>query len=192
MEFVTLSKVALASCGGDRSDGGRGLVCSADVVRKGEALLEVQLRRCWTLETALAHPALSDLATAGRDVSSADLLHLHLMLEASTGSESPMSAHLASLPSLAEVGLPLVWSEDELAELEGSEVHTECLKLRAEVSEDFRALQSSLEGGGKEQLLRDAGLGYADYLWARCIYWSRFAPAFMWRESLTIDGGAGR
>eukprot|EP00873_Tetraselmis_striata_P037874 jgi/Tetstr1/458138/TSEL_044630.t1 len=167
MEFATTARVALSDCAAD--SGGRGLLCTADAPQ-GSVLLEVPLSACWTVEAARSHPDLAGLAA--ETLPARDLLALHLMLEAAAGARSPRAAHVASLPSVQEIGLPLVWAEAEL--LEGSEVHIECTKLREELPEDFAAMAAALDAAGLQHLLKSRGLGYADYLWARCIYWSRY------------------
>ncbi|CAE8601529.1 unnamed protein product [Polarella glacialis] len=178
MDLACLSHVAVT----EFADTGRGLGCTKDL-ENGDIFLEVPLKYCWTLERARSALVLCDAAGgSGFGLTDKQLLHLHLLIESSKGGTTPSAtSHLAQLPNLEQVGLPLAWTEEERAELEGSEVHTHCANLDEELPEDFARLQEALEAAGASNLLTDHDIGYKEYLWARCIFWSRYM-------SLTVEG----
>lgn len=166
MELATLRKVTLA----DFPATGRGLACNS-AVREGEAFLEVPLDSCFTLAKARAAPELAGLDR----VRDRDLLCLHLMLEAGRGEESWTGGYLSQLPSLEDMGLPWGWTEEERAELEGSEVAGHCANVAREIPEDWAELQAAVEASGApSSLLEEIGATAEGYAWARSIQWSRY------------------
>eukprot|EP00933_Yihiella_yeosuensis_P036281 TRINITY_DN30012_c0_g1_i1.p1 TRINITY_DN30012_c0_g1~~TRINITY_DN30012_c0_g1_i1.p1 ORF type:complete len:746 (+),score=145.37 TRINITY_DN30012_c0_g1_i1:130-2367(+) len=178
MELASMCHVKVQ----DFPETGRGLGATKDL-KEGDVMLEIPLKYCWTPSRARAIPELQSLSSSS-ELSDKDMLFLHLMIEASKGGSEPwISSHLKELPTLEEVGLPLSWSEEERAELEGSEAHTHCSNLDEELPEDFAKFQAALKAAGAESLLSEHKLGYKEYLWARCMFWSR-------TMSLSVDGEA--
>ena len=86
------------------------------------------------------------------------------------------SSHVALLPSLESMNLPPFWKESDLAELEGSEVHTHSVRLQEELQEDFETLQQKLLGC-------EIKASFKTFQWAWSIYSSRVM-------SLTTDTGS--
>jgi len=76
------------------------------------------------------------------------------------------SSHVALLPSLESMNLPPFWKESDLAELEGSEVHTHAIRLQEELQEDFETLQQKLLGC-------EIKASFKTFQWAWSIYSSR-------------------
>ncbi|CAK9071622.1 unnamed protein product [Durusdinium trenchii] len=76
------------------------------------------------------------------------------------------------------MNLPISWTDSELEELEGSEVHTHVMRLKEELPEEFQELQTKL----REELCINLLLEFEQFLWAWSIYSSRVM-------SLTTESG---
>ena len=97
------------------SETGRGLGATVDVAR-GEVLLSVPFRSCFSKMMASMAPELRPFATTMIGLREQDLVILHLLVERSKGEASPRAGHVAAIP--ATYDMPLFWSAEELAELE--------------------------------------------------------------------------
>ena len=155
MELATFSAVVLKNF----EDTGRGVAVSQDT-EEGDVLLEVPLEHCWTAANARSSLGLEDL-------SEKEAILVHLMVEAS---KDEPSKHLKQLPSLESMALPNFWAEQELEELEGSEVHTHAMRLKEELPEDFSRLEQKLSSS---EFAQTSSINFASYQWAWSIYSSR-------------------
>jgi hypothetical protein len=148
---------------------GRGLRVSAPIT-KGNPLISVPLPMLFSAKAAKADPALAAIIAACPTLRDDDLLALSLLHERSLGAASARAQHIASLPT--DYDLTIFWTEEELAELVGSNVKSITEQLHAQTRADFASLQQVLEP------LAAAGtfslqVGYEDYCWALATIWSR-------------------
>ena len=145
---------------------GRGLRATADI-KKGNPLLCCPLRLVFSARAARAEPTLGPVFEQ-LSLRDDDMLALYLLSERRKGAASAHAAHIASLPTSYDQ--TIFWSEDEMAEIAGSNVFTLTQQLREQVRGDYDALQSAL---APFEAIGAAEYSYDDYCWAIASIWSR-------------------
>ena len=183
---------------------GRGHRCVRDVAQ-GEELLAIPLEDCWTATDARAAVQLKPVLDADSELSDLNVTALHLLVERAKGPESSRWAHLQQLPT--EYDSTLLWSAEQLHELEGSPWHqlaarfadearqvrvarSPCTSARGRAGvpavalrfacptpQDWAALQQSVARAGCGALLE--GASERDYLWAYTTIKSRTAEVLV-------------
>lgn len=132
-------------------------------------MLEIPLERAFTLDAARAD---ADMATvipccARHD----DVVALHVCLERHRGEGAARAAHVETLPRAFDTAF--YWSEEERRELAGTVCLRDTLNLIEETREDYESIERKLEAIGEKDWMRERGIDYERYAWARSNLWSR-------------------
>jgi len=132
-------------------------------------LLEIPLERAFTLDAARAD---ADMATvipccARHD----DVVALHVCLERHRGESAARASHVETLPRAFDTAF--YWSEEERRELAGTACLRDTVNLIEETREDYELIEQKLEAIGEKDWLRERGIDYERYAWARSNLWSR-------------------
>ena len=132
-------------------------------------MLEIPLERAFTLDAARAD---ADMATvipccARHD----DVVALHVCLERHRGESAARAAHVETLPRAFDTAF--YWSEEERRELAGTVCLRDTLNLIEETREDYESIERKLEAIGEKDWMRERGIDYERYAWARSNLWSR-------------------
>ena len=132
-------------------------------------MLEIPLERAFTLDAARAD---ADMATvipccARHD----DVVALHVCLERHRGESAARAAHVETLPRAFDTAF--YWSEEERRELAGTACLRDTVNLIEETREDYELIEQKLEAIGEKDWLRERGIDYERYAWARSNLWSR-------------------
>jgi len=132
-------------------------------------LLEIPLERAFTLDAARVD---ADMATvipccARHD----DVVALHVCLERHRGEGAARAAHVETLPRAFDTAF--YWSEEERRELAGTVCLRDTLNLIEETREDYESIERKLEAIGEKDWMRERGIDYERYAWARSNLWSR-------------------
>lgn len=132
-------------------------------------MLEIPLERAFTLDAARAD---ADMATvipccARHD----DVVALHVCLERHRGESAARASHVETLPRAFDTAF--YWSEEERRELAGTACLRDTVNLIEETREDYELIEQKLEAIGEKDWLRERGIDYERYAWARSNLWSR-------------------
>ena len=145
---------------------GRGVRATA-AIKKGNPLFACPVKLLISLKAAKADELLGPVCeqVALRDD---DILALFLLVERRKGAASPHAEHIASLPTAYDQ--TVFWSDEELAEIAGSNVFGTTAQLKVQIKGDYDALQAAVL---PNQPLAAAEFSLEDYSWALATIWSR-------------------
>ena len=157
----------------DLQPSGRGLLATRGV-RQGDALFRVPEKVCITRRNAVAVLG-ADIATPA--LGEHETLALLLMRERALGAASFWAPYLNVLPSTAaEVGASFIWSDAELALLQGSAALNEAREFAARLRTSYSELAAP---GGPIDTMAARALAPADAMsfeqfeWAMAVLFSR-------------------
>ena len=106
---------------GAPSDGSATLLASR-AIRKGEAVLSLDAEALLTRDSAESSQRIGAALRATPDTKDWVCLACLLIDERSRGEQSELAPWLAALPPPGALALPMFWSDDELAKLEGTQL----------------------------------------------------------------------
>lgn len=132
-------------------------------------MLEIPLERAFTLDAARADDELATVIPCC--VRHDDVVALHVALERYRGRDAARAMHVETLPRAFDTAF--YWSEEELRELTGTTCLRDTLNLMEETREDYEQIERKLEGIGEKDWMRERGIDYERYAWARSNLWSR-------------------
>ena len=139
-------------------------------IPQGGVLCSVPVHLAWSALAARASPTLGPLLQRCSGLRVDDLIALHLMHERARREASPRWPHLASLPE--QYDATLFWTDDELAELQGSPLAAQTHQLLAQTEADYAELHAALLAPNAELFL-PAACSLTTYRWALATIWSR-------------------
>lgn len=152
---------------------GRGVGVTANV-SVGELLLSMPLEKCVSTASARADPGIG-AAIAGLEATTESILSLHLLHEAfGRGAKSSYFPWIRLLPR--SVDSTIGWSEEELAELEGSNLFTFTKVMKESWSSEYATLDlPSLGEKFPDVFGGDHAENYSfdKFIWAMFVVWSR-------------------
>ena len=154
---------------------GRGLVTTAPV-EKGATLLSLPLLKCMSTASARRSrlaPALAELSANRTELSIDAVLALHLLHELHVrGEQSHWWPYVSALPK--DVGSPVLWAPDQLAQLEGSNL----VGFRDAVLKGWMAERDALFPGltrAFPDAFPEEHFRASNWAWAMSVVWSRAA-----------------
>ncbi|CAI5731497.1 unnamed protein product [Hyaloperonospora brassicae] len=136
----------------------------------GQVTLQVPFKLTMTVESA----ARSDLAAVLEkypQISSDEVLALHVMHERNKGTRSFFAPFLASLPTTFD--LPVFWSDTELNELRGTNVLLLTRLMQQQLERDFQTIHQEVTKAFPDIFASLPTLTLEDYTWAMSVIWSR-------------------
>jgi len=147
---------------------------AGEKVEANETLMEVPPSAFLSLKTATEgplKPVVLDLFES--NCSANAILAVHLLHERGLGAASNYSEYVASLPRAFD--LPLVWTNEELGELNGTQLLTKVIQQRRAVELEYQErVLPVLQRLRHASLLGEAfPTDLASYLWAQCCVLSR-------------------
>jgi len=152
----------------DQEPSGRGMLARYDI-KEGDELfclpLEITLNKKAAQKEfgkSIIHDGLSEYFA----------IAILLIKERSKGADSFWKPYIDVLPSLEEVNPTVVWSEDELAALEGSPLVSATLSLRLKLQKEFETLQQDIFSKHPD-LFPPEVFNLDSYRWAFVILFSR-------------------
>ncbi|CAE7496041.1 setd3 [Symbiodinium sp. CCMP2592] len=158
-------------------------------IQKGEIYLKVAWEKCWSADVARQRfeelGRLEGLASPDEDV-----MALHLLLERAKADSGWNAEHMRALPRTFDM-LPH-WSEAELAQLGEPDLQNTARRLQQQVRDDFNTLLRSAAAQGCEDLLKESGVDFDSYLWAKSVLWSRcvdFSKELVEAAGLPVKAG---
>lgn len=137
----------------------------------GQVTMTIPFDLCLSRVSATSTPELSQILIDHADVltDQDEILALHLMVEKFKGPASRWAPYLETLP--ATVDLPMLWSEHELAELQGTNVYLLTKMMQKQVLHDFESIHLPLL---RVLFTPDRACPeLCDYQWALSMIWSR-------------------
>lgn len=120
----------------DFEPSGRGLIARKETTQ-GEAVVQVPMRLVMTKEKAARELGAQVIDPLGEYIA----LALFLVHERAKGDASLWRAYIDLLPSAEEVGQSFVWSDDELALLEGSQLVDSTRSFQAKLRTEYASVQ---------------------------------------------------
>ncbi|KAI8904667.1 hypothetical protein EDD86DRAFT_271724 [Gorgonomyces haynaldii] len=137
-------------------------------IAKGDPILTIPFELCWTLDTCIEHPIVSQLLH--KDMHMDDPLALLLLYCKFFPQSDFRTEHVQSMPQ--EYQNSIFWTEQELIYCKGSSLFHETQQLKEQIESDFRQLKHSLQGSFFDQVHLE------DYKWALATIWSRAVDFF--------------
>lgn len=145
---------------------GRGVRATGDI-KKGNPLYACPVKLLVSLRAAKAEPTLGPVCEQV-PLRDDDVLALFLLIERRKGAASPHAEHIASLPTAYDQ--TVFWTDEELAEIAGSNVFGTTAQLKLQIVGDYAALQAAV---ADKEALAVAEFSLEDYTWALATIWSR-------------------
>ncbi|KAL1515147.1 hypothetical protein AB1Y20_004208 [Prymnesium parvum] len=153
---------------------GMSLVAAADGVRAGATLLSVPASL--HLSPRSVRESAVGRAVGGVISDESALLALGLLHEAARGAESKYGPYLAMLPSIEEMQVPLLWAEEERAQLlAGSHLLTIVESTLLELRTQWDALERTAFREAAHLFPRET-FRFERYLWAHAVVLTRALP----------------
>ena len=142
-------------------------------VYANDTLIQVPMSVFMSLKTATdskLKPVVIDLFQ--NNCSANAILALHVLHERSLGEASNFSAYIESLPKAFD--LPVVWTDEELAELNGTQLLPKVVQQRGAIEKEYQdVILPVLQSLQYAELLKDFRYGLSEYFWAYCCVVSR-------------------
>jgi [ribulose-bisphosphate carboxylase]-lysine N-methyltransferase len=148
----------------DFEDSGRGILARTSI-RNGDPFMTVPGELIMTKDVAERV-----LPFSIGDVGEYLALALLLMYERARGDESFWAPYIEILPTAEEVGQTWLWSDEDLAKLEGSNVVDDTASLSEKLQREYGTIQTILAQAGLQD---DPRFGFETFQWAMSMLFSR-------------------
>lgn len=136
------------------------LFASADI-KEGEELLRIPKDAC--LSPEVVRKAVGEKETV--ELSDAQVLGLFFILEKHKGKESMWFPVISTLPPLEILNHPILWNDEDLTLLQGSELEERVTDSRAWLTEDYEMMFSRLPSS----LVTKSDVSLQEYFWAQAV-----------------------